>query len=149
VFYATPDDPEESHSVYVQPFTPVDELIGTRMGSLAFARKPPLLGATGEELAQAYGVAFKRVMDELGEIELGATEWDRSFVIEVYFKRDRVASYALWFHERDNLNARKAGDRILTTVFGHVPTVEPGRVLMLPRALLSRSGSSWHLTLDR
>lgn len=109
-------DGRGSHcNLFLQPYTPLIELTGEEPGVFSALRKQPLLGASTEQLRRVYGRAFDPTRSELS---LGATEWDKSFVIKLRFAADRVVGYEIHFLSGGNVSARAAGEGLLRAVLG-------------------------------
>jgi hypothetical protein len=109
-------DKRDHSNLFLEQYSPLQELVGSRPGELAFAAARPLLGATTKQLAAAYGSRFLR-----DRIELGATEYTRRFGVRLTFEAGRVDSYALRFEHGANQRAILAGEQILRVVLGTVP----------------------------
>lgn len=143
---------KRDHSnLFLEPYSPLKDLVGDRPGQLAFGGAR-LLGATTTQLAATYGARFRN-----NRIELGATEYTSELDLELTFENDRVARFGVSFVHGGNPRVKAAGDRILTVVLGTAPavsTVAPGgppQTYVLAGGVSARlyaSASSWTLEVE-
>ncbi len=132
---------KRAHSnLFLESYTPLEDLVGNRPGQLAFAVTQPLLGATAKQLATAYGSRFRT-----NTLALGATEYTRPLEIRLRFENDRVESYGLRFEHGDNPRVKAAGAQILNVVLGTVPEAPTIKLGGTPQQYVLAGGSTARL----
>lgn len=109
-------DKRDHSNLFLEPYSPLTDLVGDRPGQLAFTAAQPLLGATTKQLAAAYGARFRTA-----SIELGATEYTRPLEIKLTFENDRVDGYGLRFEHGGNQRVKAAGQEFLRLLLGTAP----------------------------
>lgn len=136
-------------NLFLQPYTPLAEMVGAVPGVRAVLQTQPLLGATVAQLQRTYGASFD---EKNRKLILGATEWQTALTIELTLDRGRVLGYKLWFFDGGNPGARTAGRLLLRGILAsdRIPEAAGRTRLSLPSGALAelwQDRDAWRVTV--